>query len=166
MKYITIATDVSCDPISKTSTWACYIRYDGGVIKQVKEFKTYYNDTVLAETYALVNALIIASSQISTWSESRVIIYNEIDRVLTPLRTKNGSLKLKELPRSEAIINYALPLLDKASSWERRKITAHYKDWQESDNPAKYAINRWCDIESRKLVKEIRKEKMQKCLRF
>lgn len=156
MKYITIATDVSCDPNYEISTWACYIRYDGGVIKQVHRFKEYQEKTTHAETYALINALIIASESIPDWSDSRVIIYNEVERVLTPLRTKCGNIKKKELDRSEAIINIALPLLDKAGSYERRKITAHYKDWKTSDNPAKYAINRWCDIESRRLLREIR----------
>lgn len=157
MQYITIATDISCDPIHKISTWACYIKYDGGVIKQVHEFKNYQEKTIYAETYALINALTIAYKTIKSWSSSKIIIHNEIERVLTPLKTKYGNLKQKELDRSQYITDIALPLLNKARSWDRRKITAHYKDWKTSDNPAKYAINRWCDIESRRLLREIRK---------
>lgn len=156
MKYITIATDVSCDPRCKISTWACYIRHSGGVIKHVQEFKEYQNNTIFAETYALVNALTIAQRNIPDWGNSKIVIYNEIERVLTPLRTKNGQLKRSETNRSEVIMSVALPLLNQTASWERRKIKAHYKDWKTSDNPAKYAINRWCDIESRTLLRRIR----------
>lgn len=158
MKYITIATDISCDPKHKISTWACYIRHNGGVIKQVHQFKEYQSNTIFAETYALINALTIAHHNIPDWNDSRIIIHNEIERVLTPLRTKNGQLKRSETNRSEVIMSIALPLLDQTASWERRKIKAHYKDWETSDNPAKYAINRWCDIESRKLLRTIRNE--------
>ena len=156
MKYITIATDISCDPRHKISTWACYIRYSGGIIKEVGEFKEYQNNTIFAETYALINALTIANRNIPDWNNSKIVIHNEIERVLTPLRTKNGQLKRSETHRSEAIMGIALPLLNQTASWERRKIKAHYKDWKTSDSPAKYAINRWCDIESRKLLRKIR----------
>ena len=154
-KYITIATDISCDSRYKVATWACWIRYDGGVIRRSGVFSQYPNDTCRAETYALINALTIAS-KLPEWSESRVIIHNEIERVLTPLLTKTGKPSTKETDRTEAIVNLAMPLLDKAASWERRKIKAHMKNWKESENPAKYAINRWCDIESRRLMRETR----------
>lgn len=155
-KYVTIATDISCDMDYKVCTWACWIRYDGGTIKHSGLFKEFPKNTCYAETYALVNALTIAS-KLPCWAESRVIIHNEIDRVLTPLTKKNGSYSQAEMDRTAVIINLALPLLDKAQSWERRKIKAHMKHWKTSDNPAKYAINRWCDIESRRLMREIRK---------
>jgi ribonuclease HI len=156
-KYITIATDISCDAKYKVATWACWIRYDGGVIRRSGVFSQYPNDTCRAETYALINALTIAKNNISDWGESRIIIHNEIERVLTPLLTKNGKPSTKEADRTEAIVNLAMPILDSAQSWERRKIKAHFKDWKDSDNPAKYAINRWCDIEARRLMRETRK---------
>lgn len=157
-KYVTIATDISCDTKYKVATWACWIRYDGGTIKRSGVFSEYPSDTCKAETYALCNALVIAKKVISDWGESRVIIHNEIERVLTPLTTKSGKPSKKEPDRTEAIVNIALPILDTAQSWERRKIKAHFKDWKQSENPAKYAINRWCDIESRRLMRETRRE--------
>lgn len=159
MKYITIATDISSDPHSKTTTWACYIRYSGGLIKQSGEFKTYYKNTALAETHALINALTIAYKNIPEWSKSKIVIYNEIEYVLDPVKTKAGNIKKRDIERSEAILNIAMPILGKASNWERRKIKAHFTHWRTSDNPAKYAINRWCDEESRRLVREIRRLK-------
>lgn len=165
-KYITIATDISCSAKYKVTAWACYIRHSGGVIKQSGVFSQHPSDTCRAETYALVNALTIAAKNIPDWSESRIIIHNEIERVLTPLRLKNGKLSPKEVDRTEAIVNIALPILDTAASWERRKIQAHFKEWETSDNPAKYAINRWCDTEARRLMRVTRdrKKKMLKTL--
>lgn len=163
-KYITIATDISQDSRYKIVTWACYIRYDGGVIKRVEQFKDYHKHTGNAETYALINALSIAYLSISDWHLSKIVIHNEIEKVLTPIRTKAGNIKKQDEVRSRAILDIGLPLLDKSAGWDRRKIKAHYSAWQTSDNPAKYAINRWCDMESRRLLKEIR-SKTKKQLR-
>lgn len=161
MKYITIASDVSCSAEYQISTWACYIRYDGGVIKEVGEFKQYYHNTAVAETYALINALTIAKNNIPDWSESKIIIHNEVEHVLDPVKTRAGNIKKRDLDRAEKIQLIAIPILKQALEWERRKIKAHYKDWQQSSNPRKYAINRWCDQESRKLMKSIRRQKKQ-----
>lgn len=157
MKYVTIATDVSSDHVYKVTTWACYIRYDGGVIKQVGEFKQYYKNTAHAETYALINALTIARKQIADWDESKIIIHNEVEYVLDPIKTKAGNVRRRDEDRAQAIRSIAMPILSQALDWERRKIKAHYRNWRESDNPAKYAINRWCDAESRKAMQEIRR---------
>lgn len=158
MNYVTIATDVSsCDKF-KISTWACYIRYGGGTIKKTAQFKEYYDNTAKAETYALINALTIAKKEIPNWSDSTVIIHNEIEHVLTPILTKSGNVRLRDAERTQAIREIALPILNDAVSWERRKIKAHYRHWKTSDNPAKYAINRWCDQTCRAKMKEIRKQ--------
>ena len=158
-KYITIASDVSSCNKFNITTWACYIRYEGGTIKRSGEFKQFYKNTALAETYALINALVIAKGEIPYWDESKIVIYNEIEHALDPILTKAGNVKLRDKDRADAIREIALPILQKAVDWERRKIKAHFKDWQHSSNPQKYAINRWCDQESRRLMKSIRKEK-------
>lgn len=161
-KFITIATDISADSSYKIATWACYIRYSGGVIKESGVFKEYPSNTTKAETYALANALVIAS-KLSDYGQSRIIIHNEIERVLTPLRTKGGNLAVKDIDRTEVVLNVIMPLLDNAQSWELRKIKAHYKDWEASPDRSKYFINRWCDIESRSLMRYERRKQKQ-CL--
>jgi ribonuclease HI len=166
MKYVTIATDISCEPKYKITTWACYIRYGGGVIKKSGQFKQYYSNTAKAETYALLNALTIAKKNIPDWNESKVIIHNEIEHVLTPITTKAGNVRQRDVDRTEQIRSIALPILSQALDWERRKIKAHKKDWQHSDNPRKYAINRWCDIESRRVMRAIKQEKKQEIKRL
>lgn len=158
-KYITIATDISSDWNKKITTWACYIRYNGGVIKKSGVFVRYPKDTVRAETYALANALSIAYKNIDDYSESRIIIHNEIKRVITPLTTKNGNLAVREIDRTEVVLNIIMPLLDNAQSWELRKIKAHFSGWKKSSNPSKYFINRWCDQEARRLLRETRRKK-------
>jgi hypothetical protein len=107
----------------------------------------------------LINALTIAKNSIPDWNESRVIIHNEVEHVLTPITSKAGNIRKRDLDRAIKIRTLALPILKEAKDWERRKIKAHFSGWKESDNPAKYAINRWCDIESRALMRELRKEK-------
>lgn len=159
MKYVTIATDVSCAPREKIATYAYYIRHNGGVIKGTGEFKKFTKNTAKAETYALMNALTIAKNNIPDWNESKVIIYNEIEHVLDPVMTKAGNTKLRDTDRAEAIRSIAIPILKEAFDWERRKIKAHFRDWENSDNPAKYAINRWCDENCRAKMRELRKEK-------
>lgn len=166
VKYVTIATDISCEPRYQITTWACYIRYGGGVIKKSGEFKQFYKNTALAETYALLNALTIAKNNIPDWSESKVIIHNEIEHVLDPIMTKAGNVTKRDSDRTEQIRSIALPILAEALDWERRKIKAHKKNWQNSDNPAKYAINRWCDIECRRVMKAIKKEKKREINRL
>lgn len=159
MKYVTIATDVShCDKFNIT-TWACYIRHSGGTIKLAAEFKDSYTNTAKAETYALINALTIARNNVKDWDKSKVIIHNEIEHVLRPIMTRAGNITLRDADRTEKIRKIAIPILSEALDWECRKIKAHKNDWQESDNPKKYAMNRWCDHESRALMKSIRKEK-------
>lgn len=162
MKYVTIATDISNDSKHKITTWACYIRHDGGAIKRVDQFKAYHNDTALAETHALLNALVIARKEIPDWDESKIIIHNEIEHVLDPIKTKAGNIRKRDQCRADDIRRIAIPILQEAVDWERRKIKAHKRDWQHSDNPKKYAINRWCDMESRKFMKAIRKELKKK----
>lgn len=159
MKHVTIATDISCDPVEHITTWACYIKHDGGEIKRTGEFKEFYANTAAAETYALINALTIAKNSIPDWSESKVTIYNEIDYVLDPVRTKAGNIRLRDKDRSEAIERIAIPILKEALKWEKQDVKAHYRDW-ESTGEEKYIINRWCDQEARRVLKEIRSKKV------
>lgn len=159
MKRITIATDISCDPEHQISTWACYIKHKKGVIKRGGEFKEFHKNTALAETYALINALTIAKSNIPDWSESEVIIYNEIAHALEPVRTKAGNIKMRDKDRSDAIQEIAIPILREALRWEKKDVKAHYKHWEESGEE-KYIINRWCDKESRRVLKETRNKKV------
>lgn len=164
-RYVTIATDISSDEKAKITTWACYIRYDGGVIKQAGEFNQYYYSTPTAETYALANALVIARKNVPNWKESRVIIHNEIEYVLRATRLKKGKLTERlindDTERARAIREIALPILEEAQSYDVRNITAHFKKWKESDNPSKYFMNRWCDKASRDLMRYIRRTKKQ-----
>lgn len=157
MKQVTIATDISCDPEAKITTWACYIKYGDEEIKRVGEFKEFHKNTAAAETYALVNALTIARKNIPDWSESDVKIYNEIEYVLEPVRTKAGNIREKDLDRSTAIKDIALPILREALSWEKEDVKAHYKNW-ESSGEEKYILNRWCDQEAKNALKEKRKK--------
>lgn len=157
MKKVTIATDISCDPEYKITTWACYIKHNKGEIKQTGEFKKFYKNTALAETYALVNALTIAKNNIPDWSESDVTIYNEIEYVLDPVRTKAGNIRQRDKDRSVAIQEIAIPILLQAMAWEKEDVKAHYRDWKESGEE-KYIINRWCDKEARKALQEIREK--------
>jgi ribonuclease HI len=159
VKQVTIATDISCDPRHKITTWACYIKHSRGEIKQTGEFKEFYKNTALAETYALVNALTIAKNNIPDWSESEVRIYSEIDYVLEPVRTKAGNIKKRDKDRSDAIQEIAIPILLEAMAWEKEDVKAHYKHWEESGEE-KYIINRWCDKESRRALQEIRQKKV------
>lgn len=159
MNQVTIATDISCDPEHQITTWACYIKHNEGTIKQVGEFKEFHKNTALAETYALINALTIAKNNIPDWSESEVTIYNEIEYVLDPVRTKAGNIRLRDKDRSDAIQEIAIPILKQALKWEKEDVKAHYKHWEESGEE-KYIINRWCDKESRRVLKEIRNKKV------
>lgn len=154
MKYVTIATDISHCDINNITTWACYIRHNGGTIKEVHEFKDNIATTLIAETLALANALVIAENNIPYWKEARVIIYNEIDRCLDPTPTRHN--KTRDAVRRKAISNVSLPVLDRADSWELRKVEAHYKEWKTSPNIGRYIMNQWCDEESRSLLRRLR----------
>jgi len=156
MQEIIIATDISCDSSNCIATWACYIQYSGGVIKETGQFKKFVNNTPLLEMLALINALVIAKHNISYWRDSKVIAYNEIDNVFALSLTKAGNLKKKSINRSNIIIDIALPLLDEVKKYEIKKIKAHFSDWETSEDPTKYEINRWCDTESRNLLRCIR----------
>lgn len=154
---VVIGTDISCDPEAKITTWACYIKHRDGEIKRTGVFKDFHKNTAAAETYALVNALTIAKENVPDWAESEVVIYNEIDYALEPVRTKAGNIKLKDKERSDAINEIALPILQEAVRWEKKDVKAHYSDWRKSGEE-KYLINRWCDIQSRKELREFRKK--------
>lgn len=157
MKKISIATDISCDPVHEISTWACYIKHGDKTIQKVGQFKKFIKCPPVAETYALINALTIAKSNIPDWSESEVTIYSEIDYVLKPIRTKAGNIKMRDIDRSEAIQKIAIPILKEARKWEKEDVKAHYKGWKNSGEE-KYKLNRWCDRESKRLLKQTRKK--------
>jgi ribonuclease HI len=157
MNKVSIATDISCDPRHEISTWACYIRHDGGEIKKVGQFKEFHKNTAAAETYALVNALTIARENIQDWSNSEVTIYNEIEYALEPVRTRAGNIKERDKARSDAIQEIAIPILQEAFNWQKEDVKAHYRDW-EATGEDKYIINRWCDQQSRRELKKIRKK--------
>lgn len=162
MRYITIATDISHSAKYGITTWAAYIRYDGGAIKEAGQFKNKPRNTTVAETYALANALAIAKKNIPTFSQSRIIIYNEIEHVIRPMKTRSGLDRAKDSERTEAIRTAILPVLNEALSYDRRKIKAHYSGWRTSSNPAKYAMNRWCDEASRDLMRRLRDQEKAK----
>jgi ribonuclease HI len=159
MKQITIATDISCDSVHQITTWACYIKHNKGEIKQTGEFKEFYNNTTLAETYALVNALTIAHNNIPDWSESSVTIYNEIEHVLDPVKTKAGNVKLRDKDRYDVIKEIAIPILLEAMAWEKKDVKAHYRHWKKTGEE-KYILNRWCDQKARQVLREIRDKKV------
>lgn len=159
MKQITIATDISCDPDHEITTWACYIKHSKGEIKKTGQFKEFHKNTAAAETYALINALTIAHDNIPDWSESNVTIYNEIEYVLDPVKTKAGNVRLRDKDRADAIKEIAIPILLEAMAWDKEDVKAHYGNWEQSGEE-KYILNRWCDQESRKVLKEIRAKKV------
>lgn len=158
MKQVTIATDISCDPEHEIATWACYIKHSKGEIKTTGQFKDFHKNTAAAETYALINALTIAHDNIDDWSESNVVIYNEIEYVLDPVKTKAGNVRLRDKERADAIKEIAIPILLEAMAWDKEDVKAHYAGWKQSGEE-KYILNRWCDQESRKVLKEIRAKK-------
>lgn len=157
MKKITIATDISCDPVHQITTWACYIKHSEGEIKRTGKFKEFHANTAAAETYALVNALTIARNSIPDWSESEVTIYNEIDYVLEPIKSPAGNIRQRDLDRSNAIQEIAIPILREALKWEKEDVKAHYRYWEETGEE-KYIINRWCDKEAKRALKDFRKK--------
>lgn len=157
MKKISIATDISSDHEHKITTWACYIKHDTGEIKHTGEFKEFHKNTAAAETYALVNALTIARNNIPDWRESEVKIYNEIEYVLKPIRSPAGNIRQRDMDRSLAIKEIALPILQETLKWEKEDVKAHYRYWEESGEE-KYTFNRWCDYEARKALRKIRKK--------
>lgn len=159
MNYVTIASDISHDYDYKITTWACYIRHNGGLIQHSAQFNDYQIKTAHAETYALINALVIAAKNVPNWENSTVIIYNEIEHVLEPIKTKAGNVRLRDKKRSEAILNVAIPILESAKAWEKRDIKAHYSKWKESTRRNAYFMNRWCDKEARSLLKYTRRKK-------
>lgn len=159
MKQVTIATDISCDPEHKITTWACYIKHGEQEIKHTGEFKEFYKNTAAAETYALINALTIARSNIPDWGDGEVTIYNEIDYALEPIRTKAGNIRLRDKNRSDAIQKIAIPILKQALTWEKQDVKAHYRN-HARDGEEKYVMNRWCDQESRRVLREIRSKKV------
>lgn len=160
MKDVTIATDVSCDDRYEISVWACYIKCGDRVIKKTGQFKQFYANTSTAETYALINALTIAKKHIPNWSDSNVTIHNEVQYVLDPIKTKAGNIKKRDAERAEAIKSIAMPILREALHWERHKIKAHYHLWYKAPDKEKYLMNRWCDMNSREMLKQIREEKI------
>lgn len=157
MKQVTIATDISCDPEAEITTWACQIKHPRGEIKASKQFKEFHKNTAAAETYALINALTIAHNNIDDWGESNVTIYNEIEYVLDPVVSKAGNVRLRDIDRTTAIKKIAIPILLEAMAWEKEDVKAHYKNWEETGEE-KYILNRWCDQEARKLLREIREK--------
>lgn len=157
MKQVTIATDISCDPDHEITTWACYIKHSKGEIKTTGQFKDFHKNTAAAETYALINALTIAHDNIDDWSESNVTIYNEIEYVLDPVKTKAGNVRLRDKERADAIKEIAVPILLEAMAWEKEDVKAHYGG-KEKFVEEKYILNRWCDQESRRILKEIRQK--------
>ena len=153
-KYVTIASDCSNSDKHGISTWACYIRSPRGVIKHAARFREYSKNTAYLETLALCNALVIADQNIDL-SQCKIIVYNEIAHVLTPLVTKKAGLpRKKDAERTRIINDTMLPILAKGISWELRDVKAHSKEYRKADAAKKYHLNRWCDISCRALLRK------------
>lgn len=163
-KYVTIATDISlsADPDYPISTWACYIRTPTGAIKHSAPFMQLpaKYTTAHLETLALANALVIASNNVKL-SECIVIIYNEIDYVLRPIKTRHGAPKKSDAVRTRVIEQIMLPTLETCQSWELRDVKAHSPQGRRANAEKKYVLNRWCDKESRRLMKSLRRAQRQ-----
>lgn len=154
-KRVVIATDASCDPSYHISTWACIILYDGIQIKRSGVFKEYYKRTHEAETYAMINALVVASQEVPRWKSRKVIIYGEVDHALRPIVTKTGEFKKKDFRRSQALNDIALPILSRAGEWRFDKVQAHATNWIGKEGPT---LNRACDLQARQELREIREQ--------
>lgn len=154
--YITIATDASLSDNNQLATWACYIRGPKGTIKHSGRLKEYpaKGNSHYAETLALANALVIVDNNMDV-AACKVVIYNEVSHVLTPTRTKNGTIRLKDRERSKIISDVMLPILNKAVSYELRDVKAHSSAYKKEGAPKKFFMNRWCDLSSRRLLREL-----------
>lgn len=159
LKYITIATDISLIVEDRIATWACYIRSSHGTIKVVRQFKVYDHRAQFLETLALANALAIVKKNIPDFSQSNIIIYNEIEHVIRPILNTNGNIKQKDVLRSNYIKEIIMPILNSALSYEIRDVKAHYTGQIHSFDRNKYYMNDWCDKNAKKLSKQIKKDK-------
>lgn len=147
IKHITIATDISCSPRYRIATWACYIRTPNSTITHKQRFIHYSSHCQLLETMALANALRLLNEHMTAAeiSECKIIVYNEIYHVVTPIMTKTGkNVRQKDGGRVEIINNHILPLLKSAKEYEVRKIKAHV-NYHKIPNNTKYFLNHWCD---------------------
>lgn len=154
--YITIATDASLSDNNMLATWACYIRGPQGTIKHSGQLKQYppKGNSHYAETLALANALVIADKHVGV-ENCHIIIYNEVAHVLKPTRTKTGAVRVKDRERTAVINDVMLPILNKAVGYELRDVKAHSKQYKKEGAPKKFFMNRWCDLTSRRLLREL-----------
>lgn len=157
-KYITIATDASLSDNHMLATWACYIRGPRGTIKHSGQLKEYppKGNSHFAETLALANALVIADKHVGV-AGTHIIIYNEVAHVLTPTRTKHGNVRVKDRERTNVINDVMLPILKKAEGYELRDVKAHSSEYKKDGAAKKFFMNRWCDLTSRRLLRELGK---------
>lgn len=155
VKYVTIATDASVSGDLTCAAWACYIRTpsgtyrNAGILKRLEKYSP-----LIAETMALVNALTIAD-KIYDLSQVRVIIYIDNNQVLNVPTKANRKYSHKAEVLAE--IEHIFHKINMNHGYEYRHVKAHTR----LETQKKYFMNRWCDHNSRRIMREFQRAKQK-----
>jgi hypothetical protein len=153
-QYITMATDASISHVYSIATWACYIVTPIGVLQYAGRLKDDTN-VGIAETLAVANALAILNHNIPNLENYHLVAYSDCDGVITIPRTKTGAVRKRAIKKAEIITEYVNPITNKARSFSMKFVKAHTLKHGHRHPEAKYNMNNWCDIHSRRLLRQL-----------
>jgi ribonuclease HI len=140
--YATLATDASCN--NRRAGMAYYLRDDDGLTRDAWYVDGVYSSTQ-AEWLALERGLELLATK-KYWSDTRLIVYCDNT---TMLRIIDNKLMTSRAKRNWGVkCAWAQTILAQFDSVEARHVKAHARG-----NLPRYALNRWCDVNARAMVR-------------
>jgi ribonuclease HI len=148
---ITINTDASYDPKTKTGGFGVWIKSDFFTIKQAGKFKGEITDSNEAEIKAIVNALKILRSNLS--ANNRSIQMFDTLVINCDNAVARGIINQKKV--SQRFTVEGSMLLDLTSGF--KKVYAKHINGHKASTNARQFVNNWCDQASKKYRAELAK---------
>jgi ribonuclease HI len=145
---ITLFTDASHCPESRTATYAVWAKANGRTVRHCGVLEGRIHSAGHAEVRALANGIFVAVRLLQPEAGSRIIAQSDCQETLNALA---GSIK-----RHGEVRRYVANLLSSAGvAIEYRHVKGH-----RGTATPRNAVNTWCDRAARRLLRESRGEEV------
>jgi len=155
---ITICTDAGFSRQRALGVWAAYIRTPARRIKTSGLLKQAPRESTEAERMAIANALHIVARMVGLeLKKHKLIIYCDSKNALAKPRvkvTENSRYHASQKARYDWYMLHIEPHLALFGQTEMRWVRGHLAESKWDDTSQRNWMNRWCDLQCRKLMRE------------
>lgn len=144
LSYLTINTDASFHPISKKSGFAFYIVCNSFKIQKSGNFNTGIDDSLMAETKCIGNAIATTLGRKDLPQVKNIIINTDCLSAVSKINNSSEEycVKIRELIEK-------LKTRTNCVTFKFKHVKAH-----SNKNDARSWVNDWCDKEAKKMMRK------------